>query len=212
MVPIAIGYLKHNPSFYIIPLFLLCAFLVVNLYDWFYTPKIFINKDVDYLVRKARRFAIHHHKNRYDGKPYKVHLKIVFEFALKYRYLMDYNDYANFLAAAWLHDTIEDANQTYNDIRKNFNEPIAEMVYALTNEKGKSRHERANEKYYKGILQTPGASYIKICDRLANVKYSKKKKSSMFGLYRHEHNNFGEELYDLKYQPMFDELENMFGM
>jgi hypothetical protein len=48
----------------------------------------------------------------------------------------------------------------------------AEIVYALTNEKGRTRHERAGEKYYKGIRETPYAPFVKLCDRLANVTYS----------------------------------------
>ena len=48
----------------------------------------------------------------------------------------------------------------------------AEIVYALTNEKGRTRAERANERYYEGIRQTPYAPFVKLCDRLANVTYA----------------------------------------
>jgi hypothetical protein len=47
-----------------------------------------------------------------------------------------------------------------------------EIVYALTNDKGRTRAERAGEKYYKGIRETPYAPFVKLCDRLANVSYS----------------------------------------
>ena len=47
-----------------------------------------------------------------------------------------------------------------------------EIVYALTNDKGRTRAERAGEKYYKGIRETPYAPFVKLCDRLANVTYS----------------------------------------
>ena len=47
-----------------------------------------------------------------------------------------------------------------------------EMVYALTNEKGRTRAERANDKYYQGIRETPYAPMLKLADRLANISYS----------------------------------------
>ena len=47
-----------------------------------------------------------------------------------------------------------------------------EIVYALTNDKGRTREERAGEKYYQGIRVTPYAPFVKLCDRLANVTYS----------------------------------------
>ena len=48
----------------------------------------------------------------------------------------------------------------------------AEMVYALTNDKGRSRAERAGEHYYAGIRETPYAPFLKLADRLANITYS----------------------------------------
>ena len=38
--------------------------------------------------------------------------------------------------------------------------------------KGRTRAERAGEKYYKGIRETPYAPFVKMCDRLANISYS----------------------------------------
>jgi hypothetical protein len=48
----------------------------------------------------------------------------------------------------------------------------AEIVYALTNDKGRTRAERAGEKYFKGIRTTPYAPLVKLADRLANITYS----------------------------------------
>ena len=48
----------------------------------------------------------------------------------------------------------------------------AEIVYALTNDKGRTRSERAGERYYQGIRETPYAPLVKLADRLANVTYS----------------------------------------
>ena len=61
-----------------------------------------------------------------------------------------------------------------------------EIVYALTNEKGRNRHERANEKYYAGIRDTMYAPLVKACDRLANYNYAKETHSRMVSCYEKE--------------------------
>ena len=85
------------------------------------------------------------------------------------------------LFGAWFHDSIEDARQTYNDIKKRALRlgldgeqafMAAEIVYALTNDKGRTRAERAGEKYYAGIRATPYAPLVKLADRAANVRFS----------------------------------------
>ncbi|WP_298473442.1 hypothetical protein [uncultured Maribacter sp.] len=63
--------------------------------------------------------------------------------------------------ACWVHDIIEDARETYIDVLENTNVTIAELAYALTNEKGRTRKERANDAYYRGIQKTPNASFVK---------------------------------------------------
>lgn len=81
---------------------------------------------------------------------------------------------------AYFHDSMEDARLTYNNVlataRQYLDEPqalmAAEIVYALTNEKGRTRAERANDKYYQGIRSTPYAPAVKLADRLANFAYS----------------------------------------
>lgn len=64
----------------------------------------------------------------------------------------------------------------------------------MSNEKGKTRAERANDKYYEGIRNTPGAVFVKLCDRIANVQYSKMTKSRMFEMYKKENLHFTKSL------------------
>ena len=83
----------------------------------------------------------------------------------------------------------------------------------FTNEKGKNRKERANDKYYEGIRNTPGAVFVKLCDRIANVQYSKMTGSRMFDKYREENDNFVIKLgfYDNhRYVEMFNYLNQLF--
>jgi hypothetical protein len=114
--------------------------------------------------------------------PYGFHLDMVADSVREFGHLVCAceNDLFPMFFEAYYHDAIEDARQTYNDImhraRMVMTEEQAlmatEIVYALTNEKGRDRAERANEKYYKGIRQTPYAPFLKLCDRMANVSFS----------------------------------------
>ncbi len=119
----------------------------------------------------------------YDGtKPYGFHLDMVADGVFRYGHeiCQRKQDVAPLFFGAWFHDSIEDARLTYNDVtriaRRFMDEEqahmAAEIVYALTNEKGRTREERADERYYRGIRETPYAPFVKLCDRAANIAYS----------------------------------------
>lgn len=159
------------------------------------------------IIVKAQEYATEKHNavnQMYGDMPYTVHLQDVYKWGLRFRYLVRPEIADDVLAACWCHDIIEDARETYNDVKNELNENIAEIVYAVTNEKGKTRKERANDKYYAGIVACPGAVFVKMCDRLANVSMAS---GSMRQMYRKEHPHFVEKLFDPEYQEMFDELE-----
>ena len=142
---------------------------------------------------KAMIFAIEAHastNHTYDNKPYSIHLTMVANIARKYIDIIPEQCQEEVLSACWLHDTIEDCRLTYNDILKVASEDVANIVYAVSNEKGKNRKERANDLYYFGIRNTAWATYVKFCDRLANVKYSKDTNSKMLSVYQKENKDF----------------------
>jgi len=140
---------------------------------------------------KAHR-AVNHH---YDGtQDYQVHLDLAVFFGEKFIYLIQEKYRSNVVDGIWEHDTIEDCGLTLNDVKKDTNEMVAELAYACTNEKGRNRAERANAKYYRGIRNTKYATYVKLCDRLANVTYSINKGSRMADLYRKENDHFKKML------------------
>lgn len=128
--------------------------------------------------------ALHASVNHaYDRiRPYGFHLDMVVNWIRKYigEVCENEQDVLPIYFAAFYHDSIEDARLTYNDVMKTarlvMDEEQAllatEIVYALTNEKGRNRAERANEKYYEGIRKTPYAPFVKLADRLANTSYA----------------------------------------
>ena len=138
------------------------------------------------VVEEIRHTAWNLHESvgqTYDKNlPYGHHLSMVADAAIKYGYedVNKASDNNPEIIAANYHDSIEDARLTYNDVvsiagRFMTNEQTitaAEVVYALTNDKGRTRSERAGEHYYAGIRETPYAPFVKLCDRLANMTYS----------------------------------------
>lgn len=104
--------------------------------------------------------------------------------------------------ACWGHDLIEDTRTNYNECARELGVNVADIIYAVTNEKGKNRNERANSSYYNGIRNTPGASFVKLCDRIANIQYSKLTKSKMFDMYKKEYTHFANELFLVDYKEM----------
>ncbi len=112
----------------------------------------------------AKEYAIQCHRDinhLYDGKPYEFHLQMVVDEFHRFKHLIPIDAHQTVEDACWCHDLIEDCPQTYNNVKEATNENVAEIVYALTNEKGKTRKERANDKYYKGIRETEYAGFVK---------------------------------------------------
>lgn len=128
--------------------------------------------------------ALHASVNHaYDRiRPYGFHLDMVVNWVRKYieEVCVSEQDVLPIYFAAFYHDSIEDARLSYNDVmriaKELMNEEQAylatEIVYALTNEKGRNRAERANEKYFAGIREIPYAPFVKLADRLANTSYA----------------------------------------
>jgi (p)ppGpp synthase/HD superfamily hydrolase len=167
-----------------------------------------------YTSETAARFAFKKHdevNQKYGGYlPYSYHLSLAAAIANKYISLIPEIDRDFVMSAVYLHDVLEDTHTSYNDLADAFDTELAEVVYALTNLKGRNRKERANEVYYQGIRDTKYAVFVKLADRLANVLYSSMFTSRMFEMYKNENQNFKAKLYDSYYCELFDDLDNLF--
>lgn len=166
-------------------------------------------------LRLARIKAVQWHSetnHKYDEYlPYEYHLRMVVSVAKKFTFIFRSNEMGVFIiSACWLHDVIEDCRITYNDLKDlGLPIPVCNIVYAVSNEKGKNRAERANEKYYDGIRNTEGAVFVKLCDRIANAEYSKMTGGRMLEKYRKENADFTKELYSEELKPMFTYLDSI---
>jgi (p)ppGpp synthase/HD superfamily hydrolase len=151
--------------------------------------------------------AVNH---KYDGLPYTVHLNNVVRVAKKYLHLIESEFHDIVIIACWGHDLIEDTHESYNDAKRILGERIADIIFAVSNEKGKVRKDRANEKYYSGIKSDHLALFVKLCDRISNMKYSKLYgNASMFKKYNNELPHFKEQLYNGLYDEMWNDLEKI---
>lgn len=163
-----------------------------------------LQKTIEYATKKHTEV-----NHRYGENPYSYHLKMVCDVAEMFIYLIPPTERENVYCGCWVHDIIEDTRETYNDVKNETNETIAELAYALTNEKGKNRSERASDKYYSDMRKTENAVFIKFCDRIANITHSKNQGSSMFKKYKKENKNFIEKLYDPQLEDMMKYIDEL---
>jgi hypothetical protein len=166
------------------------------------------------MLQKTTEYATDRHlkvNHKYGDKDYPYHLNMVYNVAEQFIYLVEEEQRENVYCGCWVHDIIEDARETYNDVLQSTNLTIAELAYALTNEKGKNRNERANDKYYKDMHDVPNAVFIKFCDRIANIVYSKTQGSKMFEVYKKENKNFIKKLYRPELVDMIEYIDKLFN-
>ena len=77
---------------------------------------------------------------------------------------------ANLLAAALLHDVVEDTEYTADDIRSRFGDDIADLVAAVTDDKGLAKAERKRRQIEKAPKLSDRAKLLKIADKTSNLR------------------------------------------
>ena len=111
------------------------------------------------------------------------------------------------LAAAWLHDTVEDTDVTIDDIRREFGDDVTDLVWRLTDADGHNRKERHHLTHMK-IRGRSDAVRVKLADRIANVESAAEERTNLRGLYRAEYQAFFEDLYrEGEWEEMWNYLE-----
>lgn len=124
------------------------------------------------LEEQARRYATEVHaaagqRRKYTDEPYIVHPAAVVDLVRS----VTGNEYM--LAAAWLHDTVEDTGTTLEDIRQQFGCEVAELVGMLTDKKqpqAKNRTARKVAHFRHTAAAAPDAQTIKLADIIDNTR------------------------------------------
>lgn len=132
------------------------------------TPRIEAAADRSPLVREALAKAAEAHagqvRNGSGGMPYIEHPKTVAERLAE----LGFGD--EVLAAALLHDVVEDSETTVAELREHFGEPVAGMVEALSDDEGIDDYrERKREHRVRVAAADDDALAIYGADKLTNV-------------------------------------------
>lgn len=159
-------------------------------------------------VKAMRMAEIAHAGQQYsDGVAYVSHLRAVTQVLERYGLTNPV-----IIAAAWLHDAIEDTTVSYNDIKKSQGVDVAELVYAVTSELGRNRKERNAKTYPK--LREAGelAIVLKLADRIANIEAGLSSGEGKTDMYAAEFGEFASWLYDprhIRAGPMWRHLRRL---
>lgn len=133
--------------------------------------KTYDPKSID-LIKKAYEYAktMHEGQFRKSGEPYIIH-----PLCVAY-YLAQMNADSKTICAGILHDTIEDTKSTKEELIDLFGPEIAQLVNGVTklpkfNFSSKNEETYANErKFILGLLEDVRIIFIKLCDRLHNMR------------------------------------------
>ena len=120
------------------------------------------------LVWRAYTFARlqHRHQSRKDAtrSPYMTHLRWVTEQLLRH----GVRDPVA-LAAALLHDTVEDQAISFHALRAAFGEPVARAIRACTDDHRKPKVERKRLQIERARHAPRPAALVKLADKTANL-------------------------------------------
>jgi (p)ppGpp synthase/HD superfamily hydrolase len=122
------------------------------------------------LVSEAAELAAHRHngmarKGR-GSEPYINHLA---EVANLLAAATDGAD-AELVAAAWLHDSIEDTETTREELARKFSERVASLVVEVTDDMSLSKSERRRLQVVDASHKSASGKLIKIADKISNIR------------------------------------------
>lgn len=121
------------------------------------------------LILNAVYFAAERHRDQRrkgsDAQPYINHPLDVARMLADIGGIKD----PEILAAALLHDTIEDTETTADELRELFGDAITEMVLEVTDDMGLPKAVRKQKQIDRAPHLSPGAKAIKLADKISNI-------------------------------------------
>ena len=79
-------------------------------------------------------------------------------------------DDAEVLAAALLHDTLEDTATTRDELEKRFGERVLRLVLEVSDDKSLTSAERKSRQISEAPQLSRGAALIKLADKISNIR------------------------------------------
>jgi (p)ppGpp synthase/HD superfamily hydrolase len=145
--------------------------------------------------------------------PYSFHLEMTEAQGVLFKHLIFSNklNYYNIFTGIYGHDSIEDARLTYNDIKNRYGKEIAEIIYLCTENRGRTKEQRKDDSFYQELQTNKEAVFVKLCDIIANTKFSLLSNSTMYEDKKKEYfERIKPFLYTEDFKQMFDYLEKIF--
>ena len=164
------------------------------------------------LIGEAQKFALQRHGNQRHGSLHiKDHLEDVAQnVATHYNDYICNRDMDDVVAAAYLHDVMEDTKTTLDELEAQFPETVTSLVTLLTDKHGRSRIER-HLRTYHAIRQDNDALLIKLCDRRHNHARSLKHGEHWAAMYYREFLYFKFALYNPgQFPKLWKELDDQY--
>jgi guanosine-3',5'-bis(diphosphate) 3'-pyrophosphohydrolase len=122
------------------------------------------------ILLKAAEFAAHKHREQRrknaDASPYINHPIAVANVLRNEGGITD----PVILAAALLHDTLEDTETTYEELRGQFGDEIADVVEEVTDTQWLTKEARKRLQVSKASHSSVRARAVKIADKISNVR------------------------------------------
>lgn len=111
------------------------------------------------------------------------------------------------------HDSLENCDLSFNDLKAMYGEEVAEVIFLCTDYTGRTRDERKPMAFYIALSKNKLAIFVKLCDIMANTKFSLLMNSDMFLKYKKEYfEKVKPYLYCEEYKEMFDYLEKIYAL
>ena len=161
------------------------------------------------LVVRARTFARLAHgsqKRKYTGEPYIVHPIEVSEIVARH------NGSKEMIAAALLHDTVEDTDVTIDDIHNEFGNAVALLVDDLTDvsklEDGNRATRKAMDRDHTANASA-AAMVIKAADLISNSKSIAEHDPKFAKVYFEEKRALLDVMFKIKHTDIFKEAQEL---
>lgn len=121
------------------------------------------------IIGRAQAFAVERHRGQTRKgaarEPYAIHIEEVAALVARFGGSEDV------IAAAWLHDTVEDCAPTsYEEIAASFGAAVAAIVAEVTDDKSLPKEERKRLQVANAPKKSAEAALLKVCDKISNIR------------------------------------------
>ena len=128
-----------------------------------------MNKDM-ILILEAASFAAERHRHQRrkdaDASPYINHPLTLADILAREGGVED----AKVIAAALLHDTVEDTETSIDELEARFGASVASIVAEVTDDKSLPKDERKRLQVAKASSKSADAKLVKLADKIANLR------------------------------------------